>query len=157
MESSGVPQPKTLMQMANMAFVPMSHFLQWVAMVMDSPASFPLNFKASPMTSVQQKAGQMDTDGVEPLKTMIEIRNTDSAQKLPCQQLVEIQKELLVYSPSSSLGINTTPVQVQVAMMASCGVLLPAAMMMTASGAFVQIKDTVSSWLLPTNLAMRWD
>lgn len=51
-------------------------------MVMDSPASFPLNFKASPMTSVQQKAGQMDTDGVEPLKTMIEIRNTDSAQKL---------------------------------------------------------------------------
>lgn len=34
------------------------------------------------MTSVQQKAGQMDTDGVEPLKTTIEIRNMDSVQRL---------------------------------------------------------------------------
>lgn len=47
-----------------------------------------------------------------------------------------------MYSPSSSLGINTSPVRVQVAMMASCGALLPVAMMMTASGDFVQIKVT---------------
>lgn len=49
---------------------------------MGSRANFPLNFKASPMTSVQQKAGQMDTDGVEPLKTTTEIRNMDSVQRL---------------------------------------------------------------------------
>lgn len=51
-------------------------------MVMGSHANFPLNFKASPMTSAQQKAGQMDIDGVEPLKTTIEIRNMDSVRKL---------------------------------------------------------------------------
>lgn len=34
------------------------------------------------MTSVQQKAGQMGTDGVEPPKTTTEIRNMDSVQKL---------------------------------------------------------------------------
>lgn len=34
------------------------------------------------MTSAQQKAGQMDTDGVELLKTTTEIRNTDSVQRL---------------------------------------------------------------------------
>lgn len=49
---------------------------------MGSHANFPSNFKANPTTSAQQKAGQMDTGGVEPLKTTTETRNTDSVQKL---------------------------------------------------------------------------
>lgn len=38
-------------------------------------------FKALPMTAVRQKEDRMGTDGVEPPKIMIEIRNLDFVQK----------------------------------------------------------------------------
>lgn len=60
----------------------------------------------------------------------------------PCPQSVEIQREPLVYSPSSSLGTNTSPAQAPAATTASCGAPLPAVMTTTASGASVLIKVT---------------
>ena len=41
-----------------------------------------LNLVISGMLTAQMLAEQMAGSGMEPLKTMIEIRNTDSAQKL---------------------------------------------------------------------------
>lgn len=69
----------------------------------------------------------------------------------PCQQLVEIQREPLACSRSSSSGTSTTPVPAQVAMTASCGVLPPAATTTTASGASVRTKVT------PLLRAMQWE